>query len=145
MKIFTTFTATMTLGLSLFVATVANAATLVVPPQLEVKSGHAMISFKEQTVELKQGKQLLEVVYRDMFADHADDSGTWLSSEPLYVALDITKEGEYRLQLPEIKNKKQAKAFIEQPKIDLVSEQGLSEHIILLNHQQLMAKLWQVQ
>ncbi len=145
MKTLTTITAVITLGLSLIVSSVASAATLIVPSQLEVQSNKVSMNFQQQKMELKTGKHLLEVIYRDMFDYNADDSGVWIRSEPLYVALNITHDGEYRLQLPSIKSKKQAKEFIESPKIELISENEKAEPIVLLTHQQLMAKLWNAQ
>ncbi|MCE9680369.1 DUF2057 domain-containing protein [Shewanella sp. AS1] len=143
MKSFTTFAALIVLGASL-VAGTANATTLVVPSQLEVQSGATSMSAQAQVVNLEQGKQLLELVYRDMFADNADDSGAWIRSASLFLTLNVAQEGQYRLQLPKIASK-EAQAFIKQPKLQLVSQQGQVKQVALLDHQQLMTQLWQAQ
>ncbi|QYK01686.1 DUF2057 family protein [Shewanella psychrotolerans] len=129
-------------ALTLFVANVASAASLTLPSELEVQGSEVKLVQQQKVLSLDSGKQLVEVVYRDLFADNADDSGAWLTSAPLYLTLDVQRDDAYRLVLPEIVTQQDAETFIRMPKTLLVSEDGQQQQITLMNHQQLMEKIW---
>ncbi|WP_428617741.1 DUF2057 family protein [Shewanella sp.] len=129
-------------ALTLFVANVASAATLTLPSELEVQGSEVKLVQQQKVLSLDSGKQLVEVVYRDLFADNADDSGAWITSAPLYLTLDVRSDDAYRLVLPEIVTQQDAETFIRMPNALLMSEGGQQQQLTLMNHQQLMEKIW---
>lgn len=128
--------------LSMLTSAVVNAATLIIPPELEVQASGVVNGIHTQSLKLDAGKQLIEVTYRDLFADNADDSGAWVKSSPLYFTVTLSDEDTYRIELPQINSKQQAESFLEQPKLKLLSDNGQVQAVMLMNHQQLMAKIW---
>ena len=129
-------------ALTIFVTNFASAASLTLPSELEVQGSEVKLVQQQKVLSLDSGKQLVEVVYRDLFADNADDSGAWITSAPLYLTLDVKDDDAYRLVLPKIITQQDAETFIRMPKAHLVSEDGLQQQLTLMNHQQLMEKLW---
>ncbi|QYJ85910.1 DUF2057 domain-containing protein [Shewanella mesophila] len=128
--------------LSILTSAVVNAATLIIPPELEVQASGVVNGRHTQSLKLDAGKQLIEVTYRDLFADNADDSGAWVKSSPLYFTVTLSDEDTYRIELPQINSKQQAESFLKQPKLKLLSDNGQVQAVMLMNHQQLMAKIW---
>ena len=142
MKILNNISAVSLLILTMLTSTVVNAATLIIPPELEVQAFGVVNGVNAQSLKLDAGKQLIEVTYRDLFADNADDSGAWVKSSPLYFTVTLSDEDTYHIELPVINSKQQAESFLEQPKLKLLSGNGQVEEITLMSHQQLMAKIW---
>ncbi|MCG9713854.1 DUF2057 domain-containing protein [Shewanella insulae] len=123
----------------------ASAASLTLPDELEVQGGDVRVGHEQSVLSLGAGKQLVELVYRDIFADNADDSGAWFTSEPLYLTLNVEGDEAYRLVLPEIVTEQDAQAFISAPTARLVSQSGQQQELTLMSHQQLMEKIWLAQ
>ncbi|ABO25404.1 DUF2057 domain-containing protein [Shewanella loihica] len=130
---------------ALTLVNIASAASLTLPDELQVQGSEVQVGHEQIVLSLDAGKQLVELVYRDIFADNADDSGAWVTSEPLYLALDVKGDDAYRLVLPEIVTQQDARAFISAPKARLVSQTGQQQELTLMNHQQLMEKIWLAQ
>lgn len=138
----TLVTSTLSTFLALAMVNAASAASLTLPDEIQVQGGDVKLGHQQSVLTLDSGKQLVELVYRDIFADNADDSGVWVTSQPLYLTLDVKADDAYRLVLPEILSQQDAEAFIDAPKARLVSQNGRQQELTLMNHQELMEKIW---
>ena len=119
----------------------ASAATLKGTDTLNVVSinGQATKSFKP--VQLPEGKVLIEVKYQDLFSYRADDSGTWVKSEPLFFTLDVAPQSNYQISTPTLTSEADAKRFINNPRIQLSVDGATPLPLVLQNHSQLMAEI----
>ncbi|MDX1281085.1 DUF2057 family protein [Shewanella colwelliana] len=132
--------ATALVAFLLFASASVAAASITFPDVLEV---HNDVPYQgANTFEFNKGRQLIELTYRDIFADNADDSGAWIKSDPLYLTLELAADAHYRITLPNIDSEQEARAFIQRPKVTLIGSDGQVEPLALLNHQELMAMIW---
>ncbi|MFB2662369.1 DUF2057 family protein [Shewanella mangrovisoli] len=124
------------------ISVTATAATLKGTDTLNVVSinGQATKAFKP--VQLPEGKVLVEVKYQDMFSYRADDSGTWVKSEPLFFTLNVAPESNYQINTPtKLVSEADAKRFIKNPSIQLRIDGAQPQQLPLQNHSQLMADM----
>ncbi|ABI40842.1 conserved hypothetical protein [Shewanella sp. MR-4] len=126
---------------TLAISMTANAATLKGTETLNVVSinGQATKAFKP--VELPEGKVLVEVKYQDVFNYRADDSGTWVKSEPLFFTLDVASQSNYQISTPKLVSEADARRFIKNPSIQLSVDNATPQPQPLQNHSQLMADM----
>ncbi|MFQ6372336.1 DUF2057 family protein [Shewanella sp. YIC-542] len=124
-----------------------KAAQLHLPSSLQVLTvdGQPM-AYPFAELLLDQGKHLLVLRYRDLFADNADDSGTWVTSAPLYLRLDLQTPKPLSLQLPQIDDADAARAYLRQPfvntqtadgemtRFNLQPESAVIAQLLLANH-----------
>lgn len=64
---------------ALTLVNIASAASLTLPDELQVQGSEVQVGHEQIVLSLDAGKQLVELVYRDIFADNADDSGAWVT------------------------------------------------------------------
>lgn len=131
-----------TLIISAMVTSVtATAASLEGTDTLRVISinGNAVKTFKP--VQLPEGKVLVEVKYQDLFTYRADDSGTWVKSEPLFFTLNVASQSNYQIKTPKLVGEGDAKRFIKKPIILLTIDGATTQQLPLQNHSQLMADM----
>lgn len=127
---------------TLAISVTATAATLKGTDTLNVVSinGQATKAFKP--VQLPEGKVLVEVKYQDLFSYRADDSGTWVKSEPLFFTLNVAPESNYQINTPtKLVSEADAKRFIKNPSILLSVDGAAPQQLPLQNHSQLMADM----
>lgn len=126
---------------TLTISMTANAATLKGTETLNVASinGQATKAFKP--VDLPEGKVLVEVKYQDVFNYRADDSGTWVKSEPLFFILDVAPQSNYQIKTPKLVSEADARGFIKNPSIQLSVDGAAPQQLPLQNHSQLMADM----
>ncbi|ABK50197.1 conserved hypothetical protein [Shewanella sp. ANA-3] len=127
---------------TLAISVTATAATLKGTDTLNVVSinGQATKAFKP--VQLPEGKVLVEVKYQDLFSYRADDSGTWVKSEPLFFTLNVAPESNYQINTPtKLVSESDAKRFIKNPSIQLSVDGAAPQQLPLQNHSQLMADM----
>ncbi|PIW62981.1 DUF2057 family protein [Shewanella sp. CG12_big_fil_rev_8_21_14_0_65_47_15] len=119
----------------------ATAATLKGTDTLSVISlnGKTVKAFKP--VQLPEGKVLVEVKYQDIFNYRADDSGTWVKSEPLFFSLDVAPQADYQITKPKLPSEDDARGFIKNPTIQLTINGTDTLKLPLQNHSQLMADM----
>jgi len=84
---------------------------------------------------------LIEVKYQDLFSYRADDSGTWVKSEPLFFTLDVAPQSNYQISTPTLTSEADAKRFINNPRIQLSVDGATPLPLVLQNHSQLMAEI----
>ena len=124
------------------ISVTATAATLKGTDTLNVVSinGKATKAFKP--VQLPEGKVLVEVKYQDLFSYRADDSGTWVKSEPLFFTLDVAPQSNYQINTPtKLVSEADARRFIKNPSIQLSVDGAEPRQLPLQNHSQLMADM----
>lgn len=124
------------------ISVTATAATLKGTDTLNVVSinGQATKAFKP--VQLPEGKVLVEVKYQDLFSYRADDSGTWVKSEPLFFTLDVAPQSNYQINTPtKLVSEADARRFIKNPSIQLSVDGAEPRQLPLQNHSQLMADM----
>ncbi|WP_133181648.1 DUF2057 family protein [Shewanella decolorationis] len=124
------------------ISVTATAATLKGTDTLNVVSinGQATKAFKP--VQLPEGKVLVEVKYQDLFSYRADDSGTWVKSEPLFFTLDVAPQSNYQINTPtKLVSEADARRFIKNPSIQLSEDGAEPRQLPLQNHSQLMADM----
>ncbi|UML93607.1 DUF2057 family protein [Shewanella xiamenensis] len=124
------------------ISVTATAATLKGTDTLNVVSinGKATKAFKP--VQLPEGKVLVEVKYQDLFSYRADDSGTWVKSEPLFFTLDVAPQSNYQINTPtKLVSEADARRFIKNPSIQLSVDGAEPRKLPLQNHSQLMADM----
>ncbi|MGL4615183.1 MAG: DUF2057 family protein [Shewanella sp.] len=122
---------------------VANAATLNATNELTITSVNGIATTQFSPIELTENKMLIELRYQDMFSYRADDSRSWVRSAPLYLILNIdpATNNEYRLKIPPISNKADAKKFLKNPYVSLYNNNTeVTEHP-LLSQSQLFTKI----
>ncbi|MFB2729075.1 DUF2057 family protein [Shewanella mangrovisoli] len=127
---------------TLAISVTATAATLKGTDTLNVVSinGQATKAFKP--VQLPEGKVLVEVKYQDLFSYRADDSGTWVKSEPLFFTLNVAPDSNYQINTPtKLVSEADAKRFIKNPSIQLSVDGAAPQQLPLQNHSQLMADM----
>lgn len=126
---------------TMVISVTATAATLKGTDTLKVVSinGQAIKAFKP--VQLPAGKVLVEVKYQDLFSYRADDSGTWVRSEPLFFTLNVAPQSDYQINTPKLASEADAKRFIKKPSIQLSVDGAAPQQLPLQNHSQLMADM----
>ncbi len=100
-------------------------------------------SSKFSPINLPDGKVLVELQYQDIFSYRADDSGTWVRSEPLYIIIDAGNgtNDNYKIVQPNINSKSEAKKFIKKPIIELNINENKLVSYTLQTHSQLMTRM----
>lgn len=126
---------------TMVISVTATAATLKGTDTLKVVSinGQAIKAFKP--VQLPAGKVLVEIKYQDLFSYRADDSGTWVRSEPLFFTLNVAPQSDYQINTPKLASEADAKRFIKNPSIQLSVDGAAPQQLPLQNHSQLMADM----
>lgn len=119
----------------------ATAATLKGTDTLSIVSINGKATNAVQPVQIPEGKVLVEVKYQDQFNYRADDSGTWVKSEPLFFTLDVAPEADYQITKPRLQSETDARGFIKNPTIQLTINGADTLKLPLQNHSQLMADM----
>jgi uncharacterized protein YccT (UPF0319 family) len=130
-----------TIGLVLFVGASAHASSLTVPDSMiiETINGNG-VSFGS-TIGLGHGQQLVEINYRDLFQDNADDSGHWVRSESLYLTLKVAQNQRYELATPVIYSAEDARDFLDNPQVTLSINGQHHKNVALVTQAQLLTQL----
>lgn len=119
----------------------ATAASLNGTDTLKIVSINGQTTKSFKPVQLPVGKVLIEVRYQDMFSYRADDSGTWVRSEPLFFTLNVAPQSDYQINTPKLANEADAKRFLKQPIIQLSVDGAVPQQLPLQNHSQFMANM----
>lgn len=119
----------------------ATAASLNGTDTLKIVSINGQTTKSFKPVQLPAGKVLIEVRYQDMFSYRADDSGTWVRSEPLFFTLNVAPQSDYQINTPKLANEADAKRFLKQPIIQLSVDGAVPQQLPLQNHSQFMANM----
>lgn len=119
----------------------ATAATLKDTDTLSIVSINGKATKAFHPVQLPEGKVLIEVRYQDLFSYRADDSGTWVKSDPLFFTLDVAPEANYQITNPRLPTETDARGFIKNPTIQLTINGADTLKLPLQNHNQLMVDI----
>lgn len=117
------------------------AASVSFPESLDITGVNGQTKLNHHQVQLKQGENLIELKYYDMFEVNADDSGAWVKSQPLYLLMTSDSQEQYQAFTPTIDTEEEAYAFISNPVLTLTDTAGMEQKVTLLTHHQLMAQL----
>ncbi|GCF90611.1 DUF2057 family protein [Shewanella sp. M-Br] len=119
----------------------ATAATIKGTNTLNVISINGQVTEAFKPAQLPEGKVLIEVKYQDLFSYRADDSGSWVTSKPLFFTLDVTPQSDYQINTPKLLSEADAKHFLKKPSILLSVDGAAPQQLRLQNHSQLMADM----
>ncbi len=129
------FSRIMLISVSLFTVSTSFATELLMPNSLTVKSIDGKTTSKQS---LASGKHVIELVYRDDFAINADDTGSWVQSDPFYLVVNISEQQKLKLQLPELGSEDDAYAYIKKPQLKVSDELNKAVPAIVTNQNELM-------
>jgi len=129
------------ISLSLLFGFQVQASSLTVPDSLIVETVNGENVSFDSTIGLKRGQQLVEINYRDLFQDNADDSGYWVRSKPLYLTLNVAKNQRYEIITPTIYSAEDAREFLENPQVKLTINGEHHDDVELLTQAQLLTQL----
>ena len=118
------------------------AAVISMPENLEITTINGQSSKTASTVELSQGRHLLEFKYDGLFEANADDTDARVLSGRLYLPLELSGSSDYRIEIGQIYSEEQAREFISNPTISLLDNQGNQQSHTLLTQNQLLTNLF---
>lgn len=129
---------------SLLLATSASAFASVIstPENLEITSINGQAAAKTSQVELTQGSHLIELKYDGLFEANADDTDARITSGRLYLPLELDNSADYKIQVADINSEDDARAFVTNPTIYLVSSIGAKQKHSLLSQNELITKMF---
>ena len=130
-----------TVGLTLLFCMPAQASSITVPDSMIVETVNGQNVSIKNTIGLSHGQQLVEINYRDLFQDNADDSGHWVRSESLYLTLEVAENQRYELATPEIYSAEDAREFLDNPQVTLSVNGQQQKNVALLTQSQLLTQL----
>ena len=106
---------------TVFIATQLQAAQLSWPEvlQLDGVDGHPNTNHSDR-LQLTKGSHLLVVPYCNLFRYSADDAGTWVTSEPLYLQVNVGDQKQVSLNLPALNDAATAKAYLRRPFVNVI-------------------------
>jgi uncharacterized protein YccT (UPF0319 family) len=130
----------------LFVIPQTLAAEVTVPASLQILDIDGQPQNAAHTdLQLSNGTHVLVVRYRDLFADSADDSGAWVTSEPLYLNLAIKDQQPVQLHIPVIDNASAAKTYLHQPYLTVGTANGHTDQLPLRTQASVITELLSAQ
>ncbi|MBB1440714.1 DUF2057 family protein [Shewanella sp. SG41-4] len=119
----------------------AQASSITVPDSIIVETVNGQNVGLKNIIGLSHGQQLVEIQYRDLFQDNADDSGHWVRSGALYLTLEVADNQHYKLTTPDIFSADEAKNFLNNPEITLSVNGQSDNNVVLLTSSQLLTQL----
>ncbi|MBR9729165.1 DUF2057 family protein [Shewanella intestini] len=128
-------------ALALMTSISSHAASITTHDDLNVASINGKNVKFEKLVGLQEGATLIELTYHDLFQDHADDSGHWVRSDPLYLKLNLSANQQYHLTPPDIDNVDEARAFLAQPQVHIHVNGQSKQTVNLMTQSQLLTQL----
>ncbi|GGP48379.1 DUF2057 family protein [Shewanella saliphila] len=129
------------ISFSLLFGAQVQASSLTVPDSLVVETVNGESVSLDSTVGLKRGQQLVEINYRDLFQDNADDSGYWVRSKPLYLTLNVANNQRYEIITPTIYSAEEAREFLDNPQVKLTINGEHHDDVELLTQAKLLTQL----
>lgn len=117
---------------TLFIAPVSQAAKVSLPDDLQVLSidGHSDNNTSD-TLQLNKGSHVLVVRYRDLFSGiTADDSATWVKSQPLYLQFSVDTQN-VALTTPTLDDVADAQTYLKHPYLDITTNKADSRRLSL--------------
>lgn len=108
------------------VVTVAEAADLVIPKELNVlfvngeKYGGSFFNTKNKKLKLPAGSQRIVLQYEHFFGD--DEDYDRAKSEPFLLQLSLLQGEKYLVKIPTMERYEQAKAFMVKPDVTVVEQ-----------------------
>jgi uncharacterized protein YccT (UPF0319 family) len=136
-----TLLSSITIGLALLFGASAQASSITVPDSIIVETINGKNVSFEHTIGLNHGQQLVEINYRDIFQDNADDSGGWVRSETLYLTLNVDHNQRYELATPVIYSAEDAREFLDNPQVTLSINGQHHKDVALMTQLQLLTQL----
>ncbi|NKF49404.1 DUF2057 domain-containing protein [Shewanella sp. WXL01] len=118
-----------------------QAASITTNEDLNIASINGQDVNFDRLVGLKAGETLIEVNYRDLFQDNADDSGHWVRSEPMYLKLDLVANSEYHIATPALYSAEDAHDFLDAPQVHLKVNGQAQQKVALMTQSQLLTEL----
>lgn len=126
---------------SLFLTFNASAATITFPSSMEVMGVNGQQAKFGQTVDVKTGRQLIMLKYREMLPNNYIDGSWFTTSDNLYFYTDLNNDTDYHVSLPKIHSEDDAHCFLAKPSLTLTNHQGDSQNVELMSSYQLMSTL----
>ncbi len=118
------------------------AGELSISDQLTITAINGKSHTPHHVINLKQGKNLVELKYDGIFPSYSDDTDVRVTSGRLYLTLNVNDNQDYQIQMNQIDSEIKAKQFITTPSIYLVDEQGKRKEQALLNQNELITQLF---
>lgn len=120
------------LSMSFFIAPPSQAAQVSFSEELELLNvdGHFSNNI-DSSLELSPGSHVLVVRYRDLFEGvNADESSTWVKSQPLFLKLVIDSK-QIILAPPQLDDVNAANSYLKQPYLTVTPNVGANKELIL--------------
>ncbi|GGI81968.1 DUF2057 family protein [Shewanella gelidii] len=122
-------------------SSITHAASVSLPESLEIRSLNGQAVTGVSQIQLSEGEHLLELQYDDLFESNADDTGARVTSQALYLPIELQDSQAYRLVTANINSEEDARAFVDAPVVYLLDTQGNRRQIDLVTQKQLMLQV----
>ncbi|WP_244952087.1 MULTISPECIES: DUF2057 family protein [Shewanella] len=120
------------LSMSFFIAPPSEAAQISFSEELELLNVDGNFNNSiDSSLELSPGSHVLVVRYRDLFEGvNADESSTWVKSQPLFLKLVINSK-QITLAPPKLDDVNAANSYLKQPYLTVTPDVGANKELTL--------------
>ncbi|MXR67692.1 DUF2057 domain-containing protein [Shewanella sp. JBTF-M18] len=118
--------------MSFFIAPPSEAAQISFSEELELLNVDGNFNNSiDSSLELSPGSHVLVVRYRDLFEGvNADESSTWVKSQPLFLKLVINSK-QITLAPPKLDDVNAANSYLKQPYLTVTPDVGANKELTL--------------
>ncbi|MGI2261365.1 DUF2057 family protein [Shewanella sp. GXUN23E] len=111
-------------GLVVLLSSYAHAGTLTYSDDIEILAVNGVRADKVDAVQLRPGKNIIQIRYAEIFGDEYSDSVSWYRSKPAFVSFDVESGDIYHLDVPQYISREDAEQFDIEPDVSLTKVDG---------------------
>lgn len=141
----------------IFLSSCSFAAELFIPSNIKLINVNGQeqslrLFEQDEQVNLKTGKNVLQLQYQELFEDEDNDDHSTIKSKVFVLIFEADKDNMFRLERPNFSDEEQARRFAKQPKLVLLDkdeknvetfQQHLTDYLADLNFQKIAARMRQ--